>query len=206
MSAGCRPPEAELDDEATRRVLLVVLVINAAMFAVEGLSGLLSGSLALQADALDFLGDSRTNDNSLYVVGRSLAWRAGAATFKAAAMGLFGVWILAAAVARAVAGPTPEAAVMGIVGFLALGANLAAALLLYRFRKGDANLRSVWLCSRNDALGNVAVMLAAVGVFGSASRWPDLAVGVLLASLAISAAWQILRQARGELRAGVPAE
>jgi Co/Zn/Cd efflux system component len=187
-------------------VLLGVLAINLAMFAVEGLSGFWSGSLALQADALDFLGDSLTYGISLYVVGRSLAWRAGAATFKGAAMGLFGVWILAAAVARAFAGPTPEAVVMGLVGFLALAANVAAALLLYRFRTGDANLRSVWLCSRNDALGNVAVMLAAAGVFGSASRWPDLAVALLLAGLAISAAWQILRQARNERRAVVAAE
>ncbi len=201
MSAGCAA-----DLGATRRVLITVLVINAAMFAVEGLSGLLSGSLALQADALDFLGDSLTYGVSLYVVGRSLAWRSGAAMLKGGAMGLFGVWILAAAVARVIAGPTPEAAVMGVVGFLALGANLAAALLLFRFRRGEANLRSVWLCSRNDALGNIAVMLAAAGVFGTASRWPDLAVAALLAGLAISAAWQILRQARGEIRAGVPAE
>jgi Co/Zn/Cd efflux system component len=204
MSAGCKTDAAELG--ATRRVLLAVLAINAVMFAVEGLSGWFSGSLALQADALDFLGDSLTYGISLYVIGRSLAWRSGAATLKGAAMGFFGVWILAAAIARAFAGPTPEAAVMGVVGFLALGANLAAALLLYRFRSGDANLRSVWLCSRNDALGNVAVMLAAAGVFGSASRWPDLAVALLLASLAISAAWQILRQARDERRAVVAAE
>jgi Co/Zn/Cd efflux system component len=188
-------------DAAYRRVLWAVLGINAAMFVVEGLSGLFAGSLALQADSLDFLGDSANYALSLYVVGQSVRLRAGAALIKAAAMALFGFWVIGLTVYYALILGLPNAAAMGSVGALALIANLSAALLLYRFRFGDSNVRSVWLCTRNDAIGNLAVIAAAGSVFLSQTLWPDLAVGTLLAGLALHSSAQVCRQALDELRA-----
>jgi Co/Zn/Cd efflux system component len=188
-------------DAAYRRVLWAVLGINAAMFVVEGLSGLFAGSLALQADSLDFLGDSANYALSLYVVGQSVRLRAGAALIKAAAMALFGFWVIGLTVYYALILGLPNAAAMGSVGALALIANLSAALLLYRFRFGDSNVRSVWLCTRNDAIGNLAVIAAAGSVFLSQTLWPDLAVGALLAGLALHSSAQVCRQALDELRA-----
>lgn len=187
-----------------RRVLWAALAINAAMFVIEGGAGLLSNSVSLQADALDFLGDSATYALSLLVVGRALRWRASAALIKGLSMALFGLWVIGATLHAALTSEVPSAAAMGSVGALALVANVVCALLLFRFRSGDANMRSVWLCSRNDALGNVAVMLAATGVFASGSHWPDIAVAAILATLALTAAFHILRQATAELREGAP--
>jgi Co/Zn/Cd efflux system component len=184
--------------------LWIALIVNAAMFAVEGAAGLAAGSVSLQADALDFFGDAANYGLSLSVLSLALAWRARAALVKGVSMGLFGVWVIAAAAANVLAGGTPHAATMGAVGFAALIANVGVALLLYRYRDGDANMRSVWLCTRNDALGNVAVMLAALGVFGTGSLWPDIAVAAVMASLALSASSETIANALRELKLGAP--
>ncbi|MDH3235809.1 MAG: cation transporter [Alphaproteobacteria bacterium] len=193
-----------------RTVLWIALALNAAMFAVEIGAGLAAKSVALQADALDFLGDAATYAISLFVLTRSVRWRAGAAVLKGFSLGALGTWVAVATVLSAVRQPLPDHAVMGGIGTLALAVNIAVAVMLFRMRGGDANLRSAWLCSRNDAIGNLAVLAAALGVFGTASAWPDLVVGAVMATLALSASVSILRQARGEWRAaataGAPAE
>lgn len=183
-----------------RRVLWIALVVNATMFAAEIIAGAAAGSAALQADALDFLGDSLNYAISLVVAGLGLAWRARAALVKGWGLLLLGGWVMASTVWHAISGTLPEAQVMGIVGTLALIANGAVAVMLFRFREGDANMRSVWICSRNDAIGNIAVMAAAVGVFGTGTGWPDVIVAAIMAGLGISGGVQIVRQARGELR------
>ena len=182
-----------------RRLLGIVLAVNLVMFVVEAGAGWGAQSVALQADALDFLGDSVNYATALFVLAKSVAWRAGAALIKGCAMLAFGLFVLGASIHNAVLGAEPEAPVMGIIGLLALGANLGSALLLFRFRTGDANLRAVWLCSRNDAIGNLAVLAAAGGVAVTGGRWPDLAVGLVMASLAVWAGQSVLRQALGEL-------
>ena len=183
-----------------RRILVIVLVINAAMFAVEIVAGLTAGSVSLQADALDFLGDSMSYTISLFVLGMALKWRADAALLKGLSMGAFGIWVLGATVYNAHFGVVPGAFVMGTIGFAALVANVICTALLFGFRKGDANMQSVWLCSRNDAIGNIAVMLAAAGVVASDTGWPDLGVATVMATLALTASWQIIRRAISELR------
>ena len=200
MSADCAICLDEARDAALRRVLWAVMAVNAMMFVVEGTAGLLSGSMALQADSMDFLGDSLTYAVSLFVVGRSMTWRAGAGLGKGLAMGAFGAAILVVTMMRAFEPGAPEAAAMGAFGLLALVANVGCAVVLFRFRGGDSNMRSVWLCTRNDAVNNLAVLAAAGAVFITASRWPDLLVGFGLALLELTAAWQIIRQATGELR------
>src|SRR5512147_1735559 len=186
---------------AWRRALWIALAVNAAMFAGEIIAGVAAGSASLQADALDFLGDSANYAISLGVAGLGLAWRARAALLKGWGLLALGTWVLGSTVWHLYAGTLPEANVMGAVGILALVANTAVALILYRFRKGDSNMRSVWICSRNDAIGNIAVVAAAAGVFGTGTGYPDLIVAVVMAGLGIAGGWQIIRQARGELRA-----
>ncbi len=193
-----------LNDPRWRRILWAALLINAAMFGVEIVAGVAADSRALQADALDFLGDAANYAISLGVAGMALAWRARAAMVKAVTMLAFGLWVLGSAVWGFVSGSAPQAETMGMIGALALAANVAVALMLYRYRTGDANMRSVWICSRNDAIGNVAVMGAALGVFGTGQSWPDLAVAAIMATLAIWGSIEVFRQARGEL-AVVPA-
>lgn len=190
-----------LNDPKWRRVLWIALLINAGMFAVEIAAGVAADSRALQADALDFLGDAANYAISLGVAGMALAWRARAAVFKAATMLLFGLGVLAATAWGVATGTSPHAETMGIVGAAALAANVVVALMLYRWRTGDANMRSVWICSRNDAIGNLAVLAAALGVFGTGSGWPDLAVAAIMAGLAIWGSLEVFRQARGELAA-----
>jgi Co/Zn/Cd efflux system component len=182
-----------------RRVLWIALAVNALMFAIEIAAGLKSGSVSLLADAIDFFGDAANYGLTLAVLGMGLVWRARAAMIKAASMLIFGLVVLGKALWAATLGVPPEALTMGLVGALALSANVGVAVLLYAFREGDANMRGVWLCTRNDAIGNVAVMLAAVGVFGTGTAWPDLAVAVVMAGLATSAGWSVMRQARREL-------
>jgi Co/Zn/Cd efflux system component len=183
-----------------RRILVIVLVVNAIMFGVEMTAGLAAKSVSLLADAIDFLGDAATYAITLAVMGLSLRWRTGAAVLKGVSMGLFGIFVLGAATWHAVNGTLPGAHIMGSVGFAALVANVFCALLLIRFREGDANMRSVWLCSRNDAISNVAVMIAAAGVFATDTGWPDAIVAVIMASLALSSSWQVLRHALSEWR------
>ena len=189
-----------LNDPRWRRALWIALGINLAMFGTEMIAGSAAESRALQADALDFLGDSANYAISLLVAGMALVWRARAALAKGLTLIGLGTWVLVTAVMSALSGSSPEPGTMGIVGALALTANVGVALMLYRFRTGDANMRSVWICSRNDAIGNVAVMAAAVGVFGSGTAWPDLIVAALLALLGIAGGLQIVRQAWTELR------
>lgn len=183
-----------------RQALWIALAVNAVMFAVEILGGLQSGSVSLLADAVDFAGDAANYAISLAVLALGLAWRARAALVKGLSMAAFGLFVIGKTTWAAFAGMPPEPLTMSLVAVLALLANAGVALLLYAHREGDANQRSVWLCSRNDAIGNLAVMLAAVGVFGTGSGWPDLVVALVMAGLAISAGISVVRQARGELR------
>jgi Co/Zn/Cd efflux system component len=209
-ACGCQGnPSFDGLDARYRRVLWAVIGINAAMFLVEMAAGHLAGSQALQADALDFLGDTLTYGISLAVIGMSLAVRSTAALCKGVSLTLMGLWVFGTTAYQVLVLGVPKAEVMGAIGFLALAANLASVLLLLRYKDGDANVRSVWLCSRNDAIGNVAVMAAALGVWGTGTAWPDLLVGCIMAALFLSSSIQILRQAHRERsRAGVvtPAE
>jgi len=206
MDACCSaPPPPKDTSSAYRRVLWIALFINAVMFAVEAIAGMAAGSVSLQADALDFFGDAANYALSLSVLSLALVWRARAALVKGISMGLFGVWVLGAAAYNVIAGATPSAITMGAIGFLALVANVGVAVMLYRFREGDANMRSVWLCSRNDAIGNAAVMVAALGVFGTGTLWPDIVVAAVMAGLALSAAVETVRAALQELKTGVAA-
>jgi len=189
------------NDPRWRRAVWIALIINATMFGVEIFAGVTAHSAALKADALDFLGDSANYAISLGVAGMVLTWRARAAMLKGATLFALGVWVIGSTGYAAFAGTLPQAETMGIVGGLALAANVAVAFILYRFRSGEANMRSVWICSRNDAIGNVAVVAAAFGVFGTGSACPDLTVAAILATLGISGGIQIMRQAAAELRA-----
>ena len=209
----CTPPSLDLDPHranasAYRRVLWVVLAINAVMFMVEIGAGLVAGSASLQADALDFLGDAANYAISLIVVGMALRYRATAALAKGATMGLFGLWVIGTVVWHAVHGTLPSAFTMGAVGITALAANAASFGLLWAYRSGDANMRSAWICTRNDVLGNLAVLLAALGVFGTGTGWPDIIVAVVMAALALQGATIVVRQSLAELRqpVAVPAE
>ena len=191
-------------DPLFRRVLWIALLANLLMFFVEVIASQLSDSMSLQADALDFFGDSANYAISLFVAGMVLAARAKASLFKGATMALFGTWVIGSAMYRALAGSEPDAPTMGLIAFVALLVNVAVSAMLYRYRGGDSNMRSIWLCSRNDAIGNIAVMVAALGVFASSSRWPDLLVAVIIATLNISAALHVIRLAQTELHPQMP--
>ena len=204
MSAHCcshDPAASTAVDPRYRRALWVALVLNAFMFVVELGASWTSGSVSLMADSIDFFGDAANYGISLAVLAMAASTRSKAALFKAATMGLFGVFVLAKAIHNLQAGVTPEPVTMGAVGFAALAVNAGVAAMLFRFRSGDSNMKSVWICSRNDAIGNVAVMLAALGVFGIGSAWPDLLVAGVMGVLAMSGARTVLKQARKELRA-----
>ena len=190
---------------AYRRVLWAVLAINAVMFAVEIGAGLAAGSAALQADAIDFLGDAANYGISLFVVGMALRYRAMAALAKGGTMGLFGLWVIGTALWHAAQGTLPSAFTMGAVGFAALAANAASFGLLWAYRGGDANMYSAWICTRNDVLGNLAVLLAAAGVLGTGTGWPDVIVATIMAGLALQGAWIVVRQSLSELRRPLPA-
>jgi Co/Zn/Cd efflux system component len=194
-----------LNNPVWRRALWIALIVNGTMFAIEMAAGAAAESHALQADALDFFGDAANYAISLLVAGMALAWRARAAMAKGVMLFGFGAWVLGSAAYAALTGTNPRAETMGVIGVAALVANVGVAVMLYRFRTGDANMRSVWICSRNDAVGNIAVVAAAFGVFGTGSAWPDLIVAAILAALGISGGWQIVRQASGELRSVRPA-
>lgn len=194
---SCTTEQAE--NPRYRTVLWIALVINAAMFGVEIVAGVNGHSVSLLADSLDFLGDAANYGISLWVLGMGVALRAKASLLKAMSMLAFGLWVLGSTAWHVYSGALPNAETMGTVGMLALAANLIVAGLLYAYREGDSNMRSVWLCTRNDALGNIAVMIAALGVFGTGKAWPDLLVALIMASLALSSALQVARQARSEL-------
>lgn len=196
----CGPAKPAAADPAYRRVLWAALAVNAAMFVVEVAAGVAANSVSLKADALDFLADAANYAISLFVLGAALAVRAKAALVKGLSLGAVGLFVAANALYNAVVLQVPQAEVMGVVGLLALAANVGVAAMLYAWRQGDANMRSVWVCSRNDAVGNVAVVLAAVGVFGTGTGWPDIVVALVMAGLAVQGATQITRQALAELR------
>mgnify|MGYP001818751337 FL=1 len=202
MGSCCERGQPSFDGMSPdyKRRLWIVIAINATMFVIEMITGHLAGSRALQADALDFLGDTLTYGISLAVIGASLRVRATAALAKGVSLLMMGLWVLGSTVYSVFVLGVPQAHAMGIVGFLALLANLASVLLLVSYKDGDANVRSVWLCSRNDAIGNVAVMIAAIGVWGTSTGWPDLIVAGLMATLFIASAVQILAQAAREWR------
>lgn len=201
---GCSAPAV---DPQYRKALWLALVLNALMFVVELGASWRSGSVSLLADSIDFFGDSANYALSLAVLSMVATVRSKAAFFKAACMGAFGVLVLGKAFwALEAAIPPPEPATMGAVGFAALIVNAGVALLLYQFGSGDANMHSVWICSRNDALGSLAVLLAALGVFGMGSAWPDLLVAAIMAVLALTGSWSVVRRASKELRAPVAHE
>jgi Co/Zn/Cd efflux system component len=203
MSASCcgQAQDPHRGSESYRRVLWAVLAINAAMFGVEVVAGLAAGSASLQADALDFLGDAGNYIISLLVVGMALRYRAMAALAKGSTMGLFGLWVIGVTAWHAWQGTVPEAFTMGAVGVAALLANAMSFALLWAYREGDSNMRSAWVCTRNDVLGNLAVLLAALGVFGTGTGWPDIAVAAIMAALALQGAWIVIGHSWSELRA-----
>ena len=202
MSASCcdQAIDPHRGDERYRRVLWAVLAINVAMFAIEVAAGLAAGSASLQADALDFLGDAGNYAISLFVVGMALRYRAMAAFAKGVTMGVFGLWVVGVTAWHAWHGTLPHAFTMGAVGVAALVANAASFGLLWAYRGGDANMRSAWICTRNDVLGNLAVLVAALGVFGTGTGWPDVIVAAIMAGLALQGAWVVLHQSRSELQ------
>lgn len=203
MSAHCCSPtvpnQGNSHDGRYRKILWIALIVNITMFVVEIVSGVKANSVSLLADSLDFLGDAVNYGISLWVLGMAITVRAKASLIKAISMAAFGIWVLSSAVWHFVTGVLPSAETMGLIGIVALAANLGVAALLYAYREGDSNMRSVWLCTRNDALGNVAVILAAIGVFGTGAAWPDLLVSMIMASLALHSAWSVIMHARSEL-------
>lgn len=204
MAAHCcehqtSPPEKVANIGRYRKILWIALVINATMFLVEIVAGYQAQSLSLLSDAIDFGGDALNYGMSLAVLASALIWRARVALLKAMSMMGFGLYVLGKAVWSLCYPSQPEAITMGVVAMLALIANFSVAWMLYAFRDGDANMRSVWLCSRNDAIGNLAVMLAALGVWGTGSMWPDLLVASLMGTLALHGGWTVLKQARAEM-------
>jgi Co/Zn/Cd efflux system component len=204
MADSCCGANVRFDglDPRYKRVLWIVIAINAAMFVVEIAAGHIAGSQALQADALDFLGDTLTYGLSLAVIGRSVQTRSYAALFKGLSLTVMGLWVFGSTLYHVLVLGVPRAEIMGVIGFMALAANVASVLLLLRYKDGDANVRSVWLCSRNDAIGNVAVMGAALAVWGTTSAWPDLLVAAIMAGLFLWSSAQILQQGWREYRAG----
>ena len=199
------PGEPALNNSAWRRVLWIALTVNGAMFLAEIGSGIAAGSASLQADALDFLGDTANYAISLGVAGMVLVWRARAALLKGITLLALAVWVIGITTFQAWTGTLPNAEFMGVVGLLALVSNAAVAVMLFRYRTGDANMRSVWICSRNDVIGNLAVLLAAAGVFGTGTGWPDIIVAAIMAALGISGGVQVIRHAISELNPSMAA-
>jgi Co/Zn/Cd efflux system component len=202
----CHASDPHRGGPGYRRALWAVLAINAAMFLIEIGAGVAAGSASLQADALDFLGDAANYGISLFVIGMALRYRALAALAKGATMGVFGLWVMGTAIWHAAHGTLPSAIAIGAVGTAALAANAASFALLWAYRGGDANMRSAWICTRNDVLGNLAVLLAALGVFGTGTGWPDVIVAAIMAGLALQGAAAVMRQSLAELRPPLPIE
>ena len=199
MACSCSAPEPKSPAPGFRKALWIALWVNLAMFVVEGIASLSSGSVSLMADAIDFFGDSANYVLSLTVLSMGMLWRGRAAMVKGITMTVFGLVVWARAVWVVQAGITPEPLTMGAVGLLALAANMSVAAMLFKFREGDSAMRSVWVCSRNDAISNIAVMVAALGVFGTGTAWPDLIVAAIMGTLAITAGISVVRHARSDI-------
>ncbi|MEI8396895.1 MAG: cation transporter [Rhodospirillaceae bacterium] len=197
---GCSSSAKPHIDKGYRRILWLALGINTGMFVLELMAGTIAGSVSLQADAMDFLGDAANYAVSLLVLGMALQWRARAAMIKGVSLGVLGLWVAGQTAWNALSQTVPQAEVMGVVGTLALAANIGCALMLYSHRNGDANRQSVWICSRNDTIANIAVLVAAMGVFGTGTGWPDIFVAAIMAGLSVSGSFQIIRQALVELK------
>ncbi len=206
MACSCSAPEPKSPGPGFRKALWIALWVNLAMFLVEGIASFQSGSVSLLADAIDFFGDSANYLLSLSVLSMGMLWRGRAAMVKGITMTVFGVAVLGRAIWVAQTGITPEPLTMGAIGLLALAANAGVAIMLFRFREGDSDMRSVWLCSRNDAIGNIAVMVAALGVFGTGTAWPDLIVAAIMGTLAITAGTSVMRHARSDIAQGKVAD
>ena len=202
MDACCDTKAEELNTvrDKHRKALILVLAINAVLFVVEAAAGLVAHSTALLADSLDMLGDALVYGFSLYVLWRSAEWKAGAAVLKGAIMAVFGVGVLIEAVYKAIAGVVPMAETMGIIGLLVLLGNGLCFLLLFRHRSDDLNMRSTWLCSRNDILANLSVLIAAAGVKVFDSSWPDILIGAAIAALFLRSAFTVLHESFAELQ------
>jgi cation diffusion facilitator family transporter len=202
MDACCHEKEEEIASlqGAHGRALRIVLAINATFFAIELCAGILAHSTALLADSLDMLGDSLVYGLSLYVLSRSPKWKVSAAMAKGVIMIVFGIGVMIEAVYKALSGQVPGYETIGIIGLLALLANAFCFILLYRHRGDNLNLRSTWLCSRNDVIANAAVLVAALGVYLSKSLWPDVIIGVAIAALFLKSASTVLRESILELR------
>lgn len=197
MACHCSAPQAPAP--GFRKALWIALILNAGMFLIEGAASLHSDSVSLLADAIDFFGDSANYILSLCVLSMGMLWRGRAALVKGLTMTLFGLIVWGRSLWMLKTGLVPEPLTMGAVGFLAMVVNVAVALILFRFRSGDSDMRSVWLCSRNDAIGNLAVMVAAMGVFGTGTAWPDLIVAAIMGTLAITAGISVIRHARRDM-------
>ena len=199
---GCASEKPPIDRKY-RRILWIALVVNLTMFAIELIGGWSSGSVSLLADAVDFFGDAANYGISLFVLALAPVWRSRTALVKGITMGAYGLFVLGTTAWHLASGTVPEAATMGKIGFLALAANSLVAILLFIYRNGDSNMRSVWLCTRNDAIGNIAVMLAALGVYKAGSGLPDLIVATVMGILGMTAARSVIAHARSELKAEI---
>lgn len=197
-SDGCGSVSFEGISKTYKKILWIVIAINGGMFLVETVAGIIANSTALRADALDFLGDAATYAATLLVIGKPLKTRASVALAKGISLGLMALFVLGFTLYRVFVVGEPEAFIMGSIGLLALSANVISVLLLMRYRDGDANVRSVWLCSRNDAIGNIAVMIAGAAVFATGTMWPDIIVAFILAGLFMHSSLKITRQALKE--------
>lgn len=197
-SGGCDSDKPPVDLKY-RRILWIALVVNLAMFGVEIVAGWAAGSASLLADAVDFMGDAANYGVSLFVLSLAAIWRSRTALVKGITMGGYGLFVLGATAWHFATGTVPKAETMSIVGFLALAANSLVAVLLYAYRNGDSNMRAVWLCTRNDMIGNGAVLLAALGVFGTGSGWPDIVVAAVMGVMGLTAARTVIAHARSEM-------
>ena len=201
MDSCCQDKAVELDrlKASQSRTLWIVLIINAAMFAVELTAGILAGSVALEADSLDMLGDALVYGFSLFVIAKSIRWRAASALLNGAVMAIFGLMVLGQTIYKLVAGGVPEADLMAGFGAVALTANVICLVLLTRHRSDDVNMRSTWLCSRNDIISNVSVLIAAALVAATGTMWPDIVIGLMITSLFLKTAITVIHEAYSEI-------
>lgn len=198
---GCcsNEDEIQLMKQSHGRVLWIVLAINASMFLVELVVGVLSQSTALMADSLDMLGDALVYSFSLFVLGKGIKWEAKASVLKGVIMLSFGIGVLAEAVYKILNPVVPEAGSMGITGAAALVMNSICFYLLWKHRGDNLNMQSTWVCSRNDLIGNVGVIIASGLTAVTASKWPDIAIGLSIAAMFVNSAIQVLREAKSAL-------